>query len=387
MSRRTTKLMVGAMTGRRTRKIVLTTLGMCVALAGSLALGTSVSLAPASFSSLGFLPNGTESKARDVSDNGSVVVGMGFIPPDNRTPTTGYRALCWTGGVMTNLGWLGGGPYWYSSSQGVSADGSVIVGGSSSASGGRAFRWTAGGGMVSLGTLSGDTDSNAHGVSANGLVVVGKSTHPTKGDRAFRWTGGVMTNLGTLPQGGFSEAWAPSSNGSVVAGMSGSRRNGDRAFRWTSAGMQDLGPAVSRNTSKGDISGDGLVVVGATGTASAPVTSDRAFRWTAGTGMVSLGTLNPAWGSWATGVNQDGSMVVGSSGLEAHPSNVRHAFLWTSALGMVDLNSYLPSLGIDLTGWTLVEADSISADGLTIVGYGLNAGGQPEAWVAYLGAQ
>jgi probable HAF family extracellular repeat protein len=148
--------------------------------------------------------------------------------------------------------------------------------------------------------------------------------------------------------------------------------------------MQDLGPAVSRNTSKGDVSADGLVVVGATGTASNPVTSDRAFRWTAGTGMVSLGTLQSGWGSWATGVNQNGSMVVGSSGTESHPSNARSAFLWTSILGMVDLNSYLPNtLGIDLTGWTLIEADSISPDGLTIAGYGLH-NGAAEAWVAHL---
>jgi probable HAF family extracellular repeat protein len=276
-----------------------------------------------SFTGLGVLPGGgIESKSRCVSDNGSVVVGFGLIPPDNSTPTTGYRAFRWTGGVMTNLETLGGGPYWYSSSRGVSADGSVVVGGSSFASGERAFRWTAAGSMVSLGTLPQNTSSHAHDVSSNGLVVVGVSTHPSNGDRAFRWTGGVMTNLGTLKHGTYSEAWAVSGNGSVVAGI-GDTRSGDRAFRWTSSGMQDLGPAVSRNTSKGDISGDGLVVVGATGSASSPVTSDRAFRWSAGTGMVSLSTLQAGWGSWATGVNQNGSMIVGSSGFESHPANTR----------------------------------------------------------------
>jgi len=353
-----------------------------LAIFGGLAVAGSVASAQ-TFSGLGLPLLGTESKARDVCDSG-VVVGMGFIPPDNGDPATGYRALCWTGAGLQNLGTLGGGPYWFSSSQGVSADGSVVVGGSSSADGQRAFRWTSAGGMVSLGTLPKNTSSSAHGVSSNGLVVVGKSTHPRNGDRAFRWTStGGMASLGTLRHGSYSEAWAVSGDGSVVAGLSGSG-NGDRAFRWTSSGMKDLGPALSRNNTRGDISSNGSVVVGTTGISySDPITSDRACRWTV-TSMLVLGTLQPGWGSWATGVNWDGSMVVGSSGSELAPGNARRAFFWTPALGMVDLNTYLPAIGIHLNGWTLVEADAISDDGTIIVGYGLNPDSQPEAWVVHL---
>lgn len=47
------------------------------------------------------------------------------------------------------LGDLPGGNI-FSQAAGVSADGSVVVGQSNSASGGEAFRWTAGGGMVGL---------------------------------------------------------------------------------------------------------------------------------------------------------------------------------------------------------------------------------------------
>jgi len=43
-----------------------------------------------------------------------------------------------------------------------------------------------------------------------------------------------------------------------------------------------------------------------------------------------------------------------------------------------------PQIALDMTGWTLIEAHAISTDGLTIVGYGLNEIGQPEAWVARL---
>src|SRR3989338_1056297 len=55
---------------------------------------------------------------------------------------------------FTPLGDLSGGGF-YSYASGVSADGSVVVGGGVSASGGEAFRWTSGGGMAALGGLSG----------------------------------------------------------------------------------------------------------------------------------------------------------------------------------------------------------------------------------------
>ncbi len=40
--------------------------------------------------------------------------------------------------------------------------------------------------------------------------------------------------------------------------------------------------------------------------------------------------------------------------------------------------------GIDLTGWSLSQATGISADGSTIVGYGRNADGNSESWIARL---
>ncbi|TKJ32311.1 MAG: hypothetical protein CEE38_23425 [Planctomycetes bacterium B3_Pla] len=40
--------------------------------------------------------------------------------------------------------------------------------------------------------------------------------------------------------------------------------------------------------------------------------------------------------------------------------------------------------GLDLTGWALTYAQGISADGLTIVGYGTNPAGNIEGWIATL---
>jgi len=39
-------------------------------------------------------------------------------------------------------------------------------------------------------------------------------------------------------------------------------------------------------------------------------------------------------------------------------------------------------LGIDLTGWDLWAAESISADGSAIVGWGNGPSGHREAWIA-----
>ena len=79
--------------------------------------------------------------------------------------------------TFTPLGYLPGKPVTYASD--VTADGSVVVGvGRIIASGGpsEAFRWTSGGGMVGLGDLpGGNYQSGASGVSADGSVVVGGS--------------------------------------------------------------------------------------------------------------------------------------------------------------------------------------------------------------------
>jgi probable HAF family extracellular repeat protein len=87
------------------------------------------------------------------------------------------------------LGDLPGGSF-YSKAYGVSANGSVVVGGATSASGAEAFRWTSGGGMVGLGDLpGGNFMSSAFDVSADGSVVVGHS-NSASGYEAFRWTSG-----------------------------------------------------------------------------------------------------------------------------------------------------------------------------------------------------
>jgi len=349
----------------------------------------SVSTARAAFfTGLGDLAGGGfGSFAMSVSADGFVVVGYG-------SSASGGEAFRWTsGGGMVGLGDLAGGSFG-SIAWGVSADGSVVVGTGSSASGPQeAFRWTSRGGMVGLGDLpGGQFYSEATDVSADGSVVVGRGSPAPAPDvnvlsEAFRWTAdGGLVGLGAFPGGAGFESYASgvSSDGSVVVGgsISALSQVPPEAFRWTAGGgmvgLGDLpGDSYIDSTAMG-VSADGSVVVGRGTPASG---DEEAFRWTSGGGMVGLGDLpGGSFYSIAWGVSADGSVVVGT-GSSASGSE---AFIWDATNGMRSLEDVLNSYGVDLTGWKLSQARGISADGITIVGYGTNPLGQNEAWVANL---
>jgi probable HAF family extracellular repeat protein len=298
---------------------------------------------------------GSDSIARAVSADGSIVVG-------NSGVGAAQQAFLWTlGGGMVGLGYLPGQTKSYGNA--VSADGSVVVGNS----GTQAFRWTQGGGMVGL--AGSPYGNEANGVSADGTVVVGWSGGSFY-NQATRWTQSGIERLGYL--GGYTDwsyAYGASADGSVVVGDSSSH-----AFRWTqSSGMVGLGnlPGQPYSYAK-DVSANGSIVVGYSGGNDL-----QAFRWTQASGMVGLGYLPGQITSYGYGVSTDGSIVVGESGGKA--------FMWDSVNGMLDLKDLLANVyGLNLNGWTLSEAYDISADGKTIVGYGINPLGQKEGWVANL---
>ena len=216
----------------------------------------------------------------------------------------------------------------------------MVVGAASSESGGGAFRWTSGGGMVGLGDLpGGDSGGWAVGVSGDNSVIVGMGISAS-GFEAFRWTSAGMVGLGDLPGGSFeSQAIGVSDDGSVIVGQSMSA-SGLEAFRWTSAG-----------------------------------------------GMIGLGDFRGGdFESTANGVSGDGSVVVGGDEFDlgtGRPTSGSGAFIWDEANGMRSLMDVLVSdFGLDLTGWTLAAAMGISSDGRTIVGNGWNPDGVQEGWIA-----
>jgi len=155
--------------------------------------------------------------------------------------------------------------------------------------------------------------------------------------------------------------------------------SGREAFRWTQdggmVGLSDL-PGGNFSSRALDVSADGNVVVGVGHSAS----GYEAFRWTQDGGMVGLGDLpGGSFHSNAYAVSADGSVVVGFGDTDSG----REPFIWDAANGLRNLKDVLVNdFGLDLTGWTLIDANDISADGLTIVGYGTNPDGNFEAWRA-----
>ena len=330
--------------------------------------------------------------------------------------TTGWsQSLTW-------LGTLGGNR---SEANGVSADGSVVVGMSyNAADRARAFRWTAAGGMQDLGALDATTGSEALGVSSNGSVVVGNSgarIGNTVIGRAFRWENGTMTDLGTFPAGesiGSSSAYAVSADGSIVVGtafgidQSGFWSFASWAFRWQDGVMYDLGVYSSAypETRAYAISAGGSVIVGVSYFTSG---IGVVFRWENGSAQIFRGWVGGAHGisadgsvivgyrggfeppravRWknnqlefltdstgmALGVSADGSIVVGW--VESPDDNRLRAFRWTEGQGLEDLNTTYASLLSD--GSVLVEARAISPDGRYIAGVGYNADtGRREAFL------
>lgn len=354
-----------------------------------------------------------------------------------RPASLALAALAWAGpaaatAMFTGIGDLAGGAV---SSQvfALSGDGATAVGRSASSAGLEAVRWTAGGGLQGLGSLTTPPADFATGVSDDGSAIGGLAASPLGGTEAFRWTsGGGMLGLGDLSGGAFdAQGLGMSGDGGTIIGHSESA-NGEEAFRWTSGtgmvGLGDLSGGTFASTARG-VSADGSVIVGRGTSADGP----EAYIWTQPTGMVPLGDLpGGAFDSIALGVSADGTHVVGS----ATPAGaIREAFRWSAIDGMVplgdlpggDVNSTAFAVsadgrviggtgaltfnnagdravvwiddalydvktlleaeyGLDLGDWILVGVRGVSDDGLVWAGNGINPDGDVEGWIASVSA-
>lgn len=332
-----------------------------------------------SFRGLGHLPGDVDSGAYGVARDGSAVAGYS-------AGAGGYEAFLWTAQEgMIGLGHL---DPTRPASKGfaVANAGVAVVGDSRVAQPFHAFRWTPQHGMVDLGDLpGGDEYSGARGVSPDGSVVVGFG-RPTGHSEAFRWTAETgMVGLGFLPGHVSSSASHVSADGSVTVGSSFDPHATQEAFRWTAnqgmVGLGDLpGGAFPLFSGALAVSADGYFIVGY-GESSEGV---EAVRWTADGEIMNLGDLPGGYtDAWAWGVSANGSIVVGQGTLEGSELFEYDAFIWDEQHGMRLLKDVLEDdYGLDLTGWRLIAGSSVSDDGCTIVGRGLNPGGHLEAWIA-----
>jgi probable HAF family extracellular repeat protein len=221
-----------------------------------------------------------DAAATDVSADGAVVVGWSGVQssvPSNfrafrRTDALGMKAL--EGGAVDKFG------HYHTIANSVSADGSLIVG--QDRNGFYAVVWDHGE-FTSI-APPGSASSAAEGISPDGSVIVGWMRESTPG-QAFRWAEDGMERLSPVPLPGTrgSIAMSASIGGSVIVGVSHGTGTSARrpAFIWDEAsGMRDLkqvleddygldltgwnlaGGRAYPGCGRTEVSADGLTIVG-----------------------------------------------------------------------------------------------------------------------------
>lgn len=343
----------------------------------------------ARFEPLGLGPNSAQSRAWDVSADGSVVVGNFWAIDGFFRPPHAYR---WTAGTFQDLGTLNPNAH-EAEAYAVSDDGSKVVGWARGLSGfQRPFVWTAASGMQEVSNVPG-SDAKATDISPDGTIIVGSFYVDAEGSwHAFRWQNGVVTDLGFLSGGRDSKGQAVCALGGAVVGSTLDSASIQKAFRWRNGTMQDLGGVGRNNLAYAeDCSENGNIVVG---TSMDDKGNQLATRWDAR--ARSLGTLGGS-SSEAHAVSRDGSVVVGGAGLPfVNGISEYSAFRWTSATGKIEqLSRVLQSLGVTTPfchqvpcpsgTWFIQLALGISSNGNVIVGDVIDPNGNSQAFRAVLG--
>jgi probable HAF family extracellular repeat protein len=231
-----------------------------------------------------------------------------------------------------------------------------------------AFRWTSTDGMARMPVNRPDTYSRANGVSGSGDVIYGWNDQETGFRSGVIWVNGspiephnpgMYGDLFGSPPG---EALGSSYDGSVVVGQGYfDDQLASEAWRWTLAtDAQPIGV---------------LIPAGGGGPGFRPQLAQ--YKPPAGkfanTRLPAPDDFGDQVASYALAVSEDGNTIVGNTGIA--PTQV-DAFIWTPATGMVFLSDYAAAHGVTIpAGFLLDSANTISADGLTIGGNGVDPTG------------
>jgi probable HAF family extracellular repeat protein len=270
------------------------------------------------------------------------------------------HAVSWTGGVVRDLGTLGG---TVSHAQAVNGTGAIVGfsdSGAEAAISALAWNNTASAGLPTLGGSS----AYAFGSNDAGLIVGVATLTLTEGAQQYAhaalWNGGAVTDLGTL--GGVSGTPHGSSatavNGAVIVVGFSDAPTGQHATRWSGTAAVDLGTLGGDSSAALAINGPGLIV------GYSDVSGDGALHavsWN-GLSLTDLGTLGGPM-SLAAGINTGGQIV----GTSLTSTSSQRAVLWNN-LRILDLNGLTKGLP---AGVVLTVAVGIN-DAAQIAAYGID---------------
>jgi uncharacterized repeat protein (TIGR01451 family) len=280
-------------------------------------INSNQQLNPGEMQDLGIMDNLSESRGRDINNNGQVV---GFLAGSNGTT----RAFTWdsTNGMKE----LESGT---ASALSINSNGQA-VGSFKVTPNFHAIRWENNQKLPLITPV--DNSSWATSNNDNGDIVGYTNIFGT-GVQAFLWNGGTMQdaiNLGTLDNASTIRAWDINSQGKVVG------QSGSKAFFWTaSGGMKDLGSLGGTSQALG-INTNSQVV---------GKSNNLAFLWSDTNGnsqtdpgeMIELNTLLPSSSGWSLTEAQDindAGQIVGTGTINGQT----HAFLLTPTSDSSDLS-------------------------------------------------
>jgi uncharacterized membrane protein len=197
-----------------------------------------------------------------------------------------------------------------------------------------------------------------------------------------------------------SEAYDISANGEVIVGAYIPNEEGAKVegFRWTEeSGFEGLGQLVNFPSFVFDVSDDGTVIVGEQWLSDSGILDgDYNDNFSVEQADLDLVLLN--WGEDGTTPPDGWTKDLPSENIDQEEldgvllnwgdsgPNIM-ATIWDTENGLRDLQALLVEefdLGSELEGWSLIRGNGISADGLTIVGFGINPEGNQEGFVIQL---
>ncbi len=350
---------------------------LCCAAAGSVLLA-SPGLAAVAIRTLE-VANAQNVLVNGLSADGSTIVGGAYLPLG--ASSFGYKPIYWDQSGPHQLSPVS--PGTIGALAAVTADGIGMSGftGNSGDTGASAALWTAPSPTgQKLGTFGRNVNNITWAMSGDGSVVVG-TNHDAAGQnsQAFRWTqASGMVLIGSLPlTPPLDQSVVPravSYNGSITVGTSGTA-----PVRWVGTTQQTLPLPAGGTGTAVDVSADGGTILGYY---QAPAVPRTGCLWLPGDILVPLAAPIGYSQIAPIAMSDDAQTIIARAG-----SPTPTFFVWANgpAAQPVTLTDYLSMHGFDVSGWTNFQPKAISADGLTIAGTGQH-GGPVIGWVATIPA-
>ncbi len=229
--------------------------------------------------------------------------------------------------------------------------------------------------VTGLGMLPGDTSSIAYGINDLGVIVGSSSDSGGANTIAgFKWQAGSMTDLGLYTGHTAVRPWDVNNAGNVTGRATGGAGGSNYGVYHDGTGWQ-LAGTVGGNRGNGFGINNANQMVGNMRLPSGDFS--RAYVWSPSGGTVELPTIHPddsmnaipayngyEGGSYATGINTSG-IVVGSSGIsDTHGSD--RGFRWSAGGGMVNLGTPASQGLAGLSLFTQSYAQNINDAGLIV---------------------